>query len=50
MDKIIKTLTSDRWVSFKYRNKKREKIKKLFRSFVPKESNNDAQTNISGQN
>ena len=34
MDKIIKTLTATRWVSFVFRNKKREKIKKLFKGLL----------------
>lgn len=37
MDKIIKTLTSLRWISFLFRNKKREKIKKIFQSLISKE-------------
>lgn len=34
MNKIIKTLSSVRWVSFMFRNKKREKIKRLFKNFI----------------
>lgn len=37
MEKIIKTLTTARWISFVFRNKKREKIKKLFKSLISKE-------------
>lgn len=34
MEKIIKTWTTSSWVSFVFRNKKREKIKKLFKSLI----------------
>jgi hypothetical protein len=36
MDKIIKTLVSLKWVSFLFRNKKREKIKKIFQNLISK--------------
>ena len=38
MDKIIKTLSSARWVSFLFRNKKREKIKKMFKNLLKSEA------------
>jgi hypothetical protein len=34
MDKIIKTMTSSKEVSFIFRNKKREKIKKIFKGIM----------------
>ncbi len=48
MDKIIKTLTSLKWISFEFRNKKREKIKKMFQTFINKEKDaSDTQSSSS---
>ena len=37
MDKIVKTLTFVEWISFIYRNKKRQKIKQMFRNLIKKD-------------
>ena len=36
LDKIIKTLSSTKWVSMVYRDRKREKIKRIFKSLLSK--------------
>jgi hypothetical protein len=48
MDKIIKTMTTSKWISFQFRNKKREKIKKIFQNLISnkdKESSEGQATN-----
>jgi len=47
MDKIIKTLTTARWISFVFRNKKREKIKKLFKSLISNKEKETTETQSS---
>ena len=35
LDKIIKTLSSVNWVSLVFKDRKREKIKRLFKNLLP---------------
>lgn len=47
LDKIIKTMVSTRWLSFMFKNKKREKIKKLFRKIMKQQPSDSQLTNDS---
>lgn len=42
MDKIIKTTSTAKWISFVFRNKKRQKIKKIFKNLISKDKQKEA--------